>query len=68
MPAARLAAPSTLPEPMSRGIPNTFDRVFAHGPAEKLAGQEDAPPSIHELFTAAMRDELPLRDFAEALV
>jgi hypothetical protein len=50
---------------MARNIPNSFDRVFVRPSAQ--ADETETPPSIHELFTAFMRDELSLPDFAEAL-
>jgi hypothetical protein len=30
--------------------------------------ESDGPPSVHELFTATMRDDMSLRDFEEALL
>lgn len=49
---------------MNRG-PTSFDRIFARSAGE-VEG-EGSPPSVHELFTAVMRDELDLGRFAEAL-
>mmetsp|Transcript_18723 Transcript_18723/g.58845 ORF Transcript_18723/g.58845 Transcript_18723/m.58845 type:complete len:261 (-) Transcript_18723:122-904(-) len=50
---------------MSRGGPTSFDRIFGGGAA---AGGDGDKPSVHELFSAAMRDELSLPQFAQALV
>lgn len=48
------------------GGPSSFGRVL---PAEQQtgAGQESGLPTVHQLFVAAMRDELPLRQLADAL-
>jgi hypothetical protein len=50
---------------MARGQVNSFDRIFSR--PVKSDGENGSPPSVHELFSAAMRDEMTLRDFAEAL-
>lgn len=51
---------------MARGQLNSFDRIFSR-PSNGRDGENGSPPSVHELFSAAMRDEITLRDFAEAL-
>eukprot|EP00434_Breviolum_minutum_P022900 symbB.v1.2.020204.t1/scaffold1689.1/size105734/2 len=43
---------------------NSFERVFARDAESKRQGK---PPSVHELFSMTMRDELPTSQFAEAL-
>lgn len=48
---------------MNRG-PTSHDRIFGGAAAD--AGNDK--PSVHELFSAAMRDELKLPQFAQALV
>mmetsp|Transcript_49721 Transcript_49721/g.78709 ORF Transcript_49721/g.78709 Transcript_49721/m.78709 type:complete len:265 (-) Transcript_49721:93-887(-) len=50
---------------MARGQVNSFDRIFSR--PGRHEGENGSPPSVHELFSAAMRDEITLRDFAEAL-
>lgn len=52
------------------GGPSSFGRVFPGGePGQLGAGrqQDSGLPTVHQLFVAAMRDELPLRQFADAL-
>eukprot|EP00931_Biecheleriopsis_adriatica_P000925 TRINITY_DN101089_c0_g1_i1.p1 TRINITY_DN101089_c0_g1~~TRINITY_DN101089_c0_g1_i1.p1 ORF type:complete len:291 (-),score=57.75 TRINITY_DN101089_c0_g1_i1:99-905(-) len=46
---------------------SSFDRVFARQPGSDKRDPGE-PPSVHELFAMAMRDELPLPQFVEALV
>ncbi|CAL1144038.1 unnamed protein product [Cladocopium goreaui] len=43
---------------------NSFERVFARDGELKKQGN---PPSVHELFSMTMRDELSMSHFAEAL-
>jgi len=52
-----------------RGGPSSFGRVFPTA-ADKSASDpevEGSPPSVHELFSMAVRDELSLPRFAECL-
>lgn len=51
---------------MSRGG-TSFDKIFNRA-GEHDPKKEGTVLSVHELFSAAMRDELPLRSFAQALV
>uniref|UniRef100_A0A7R9ZYN8 EF-hand domain-containing protein n=1 Tax=Pyrodinium bahamense TaxID=73915 RepID=A0A7R9ZYN8_9DINO len=51
---------------MQRGEPTSFSRIFGGG-TDGSAGDQ-RPPSVHELFSAAMRDDLSLPHFAQALV
>jgi hypothetical protein len=54
---------------MQQGCPTSFSRIFgAGGDGRGETAEEASTPSVHELFAAAMRDELTLRQFAEALV
>ncbi|CAK0821596.1 unnamed protein product [Prorocentrum cordatum] len=48
-----------------RGGKGSFERLFQRDDA---AVDTDRPPSVHELFTASMRDEITLQQFREALV
>jgi len=46
---------------------SSFDRILGRQPGS--AGRDEGqPPSMHELFTMAMSDQLPLPQFAEALM
>eukprot|EP00416_Gambierdiscus_australes_P019542 CAMPEP_0171065770 /NCGR_PEP_ID=MMETSP0766_2-20121228/7036_1 /TAXON_ID=439317 /ORGANISM="Gambierdiscus australes, Strain CAWD 149" /LENGTH=258 /DNA_ID=CAMNT_0011521897 /DNA_START=54 /DNA_END=830 /DNA_ORIENTATION=+ len=50
---------------MQRGGPTTsHNRIFGGGGSD---GPEDEKPSVHELFSAAMRNELNLQQLAQAL-
>mmetsp|Transcript_14852 Transcript_14852/g.27847 ORF Transcript_14852/g.27847 Transcript_14852/m.27847 type:complete len:259 (+) Transcript_14852:50-826(+) len=46
---------------------NSFDRVFPRHVEKTEKTQQGEVPSVHELFTMAMREELPIPHFAEAL-
>lgn len=50
---------------------SSFDRVFARASPDANAPSEsqngDGLPSVHELFSMLMRDEISLRDFAQGL-
>lgn len=48
---------------MQRGDPSSFDRIFGRN-----QGGGDETPSVHELFSAVMRDQLSLQEFAKLLV
>eukprot|EP00440_Ansanella_granifera_P006995 gb/GFBE01007578.1/.p1 GENE.gb/GFBE01007578.1/~~gb/GFBE01007578.1/.p1 ORF type:complete len:271 (+),score=45.28 gb/GFBE01007578.1/:1-813(+) len=52
---------------MARKGNSSFDRIFARQPGSEKRDPGE-PPSVHELFSMAMRDELPLPQFVEALV
>lgn len=49
-----------------RGGQNTFDRLFSR--AATGGDEEEAKPSVHELFSAFMGESISLRAFAEALL
>lgn len=51
-----------------RGSGNSFDRIFARTPGDAPGAADGDKPTVHELFAAAMNDQLPLRDFARLLV
>jgi hypothetical protein len=56
---------------MARGVRReddnaSFNRLFARQANDD--GDNDGTPSVHELFSRAMRDDISLRAFAEALV
>mmetsp|Transcript_68842 Transcript_68842/g.165254 ORF Transcript_68842/g.165254 Transcript_68842/m.165254 type:complete len:270 (-) Transcript_68842:74-883(-) len=55
-----------MPPPSAGG--SSFERLFprAGGPLADKTGN-DAPPSVHELFSATMRDEMTAMDLAQAL-
>jgi len=48
-----------------RGGQNTFDRLFSRA---STGGEEESKPSVHELFSAFMSEQISLRAFAEALL
>eukprot|EP00933_Yihiella_yeosuensis_P074056 TRINITY_DN82891_c0_g1_i1.p1 TRINITY_DN82891_c0_g1~~TRINITY_DN82891_c0_g1_i1.p1 ORF type:complete len:287 (+),score=58.04 TRINITY_DN82891_c0_g1_i1:48-863(+) len=52
---------------MARTEKSSFDRVFARQPG-KVGREDGEPPAVSELFSMAMRDQLPLPQFAEALL
>eukprot|EP00927_Polykrikos_kofoidii_P062802 TRINITY_DN57607_c0_g1_i1.p1 TRINITY_DN57607_c0_g1~~TRINITY_DN57607_c0_g1_i1.p1 ORF type:complete len:283 (+),score=44.66 TRINITY_DN57607_c0_g1_i1:84-932(+) len=55
---------------MSRAAPSSFDKIFARdAPGSAAPGErgEGDVPTVHELFSAVMRNELGMRDFAQAL-
>lgn len=49
-----------------RGGGNTFDRLFSRATAG--GNEEENKPSVHEMFSAFMGEQISLRAFAEALL
>lgn len=49
-----------------RGNPTTFDRLFSR--PLNLSEGADGKPSVHELFSGYMNEQMSLRSFAEALL